>query len=63
MCSLYLSCVNQSTVGVCVLAVSADVDQRELQQRRHLLGTAAVIFILSDIHSVQVCIISASFMN
>ena len=58
MCSLYSTGVNQSTVSVCVLSVSADVSQRELRQRRHLLGTDAVIFVMSssDILPVQVSV-------
>jgi len=54
--ALYSSEVNHCAVNVCVLAMSADVSQLELQQQRHLLGTAAVIFVVSpsDILSMQV---------
>ena len=56
VCSLYSSRLEDSTVNVCVLAMSADISQRELRQRRHLLGTAAVIFLVSpgDFLSAQV---------
>jgi len=45
--SLYSSHQSTVSVGVCVVAVSADVNQHELHQQRHLLGTSAFIFVLS----------------
>jgi len=47
VCSLYSSEVDHVTVNICVLATSANVTQRQLQQQRHLLGTAAIIFVVS----------------
>ena len=47
VCSLYSTQVNHSTVNVCVLATSADVSKQELLQQRHLLGTVAIIFIVT----------------
>jgi len=53
VCSLYSSKVNQSTVNICVLAMSSDVSQHELDQQRHLLGTDAIIFVLSHTDSLS----------
>jgi len=62
VCSLYSSEVSRVAVNICVLAVSANVTHRELQQQRHLLGTAAVIFVTSltdaDFLSMQVSFIT-----
>ena len=60
VCSLYSSQVSHSAVNVCVLATSADVSQCELQQQRHLLGSSAVMFVLSpdDVVSIQVSVAS-----
>jgi len=61
VCSLYSSEVSHVTVNVCVLATSANVTEHELQQQRHLLGTAAVIFVISlsdaDLLSMQVSLV------
>ena len=61
VCSLYSSEVSHVTVNVCVLATSANVTEHELQQQRHLLGTAAVMFVISlsdaDLLSMQVSLV------
>jgi len=47
VCALYSRSVNHCPVNVCVLASSANVSQHELQQQRHLLGTAGIVFVSS----------------
>jgi hypothetical protein len=47
VCSLYTAKIDQASIGVCALSVAGDINASELKRERYLMGTSAVMFVVS----------------